>query len=315
MSVLRVSSGFAFVVALVVALASNQTPRVWNNAELEAAITAAMEQGTAVELPAKVILDKTVHIGLRQNLRFQGGGGTMMNWNQANNARCGGTRIFWRGPSTDPVFVTAGVGIEWDGIAFVLDNPTSACVHVIKGAGLGSGKHVIESCSFLENPANRQRSVGVLLGVTIGDINCDETTMRDCRSIDMRHMFMSANSQSVGNRFYNNLSNRNLAVFNFAAGGKSFIFGHSCVHDNTFLRLGQQGGNNAYISVEGLGVDSGAPDNWKLIDNPFRKSVRVPVSGQISGKAAKPRAELISGDNQFIDLANLAGVLTTNGQE
>ncbi len=304
-----------FGLLLVFALAQDKQPTVWTNAELEAAIAESIEQGKPVTLPAKIVLDKTVQLGLGSSIRFEGAGGKLMNYNQANVKRTGGTRIYWRGPVDQPVFVTAGVGNEWNGIAFVLDNPTSACIHVVKGAGLGSGKHTIESCSFLENPITPNRSLAVAMGVTIGDGNCDETIIRECISIDMKGLFESRNSQSVGNKFYGNLTVRNQIVWNCPAGGKSFVFGHSSVRDKTVLKLGQQGSGNNNFAIYGLSVDSAAPDNWTLIDNPFGRSVFVTIEGHLSSQSGGSRQALIKNDNALFDLAKLAGVKATQGAE
>lgn len=305
-----------FGLLLLIALAQEKQPTIWTNAELEAAITQSIAQGKPVTLPAKIILDKTVHLGLKSSIRFVGGGGTLINYNQASvKGRTGGTRIFWKGPVDQPIFMTAGVGNEWSGIAFILDNPTSACIHVVKGSGLGTGKHLVDSCSFLENPLNKQSSVGLLMGVTVGDGNCDESTLRNCVAVDMKSMFRSVNNQSVGNRFYGNFSNRNLVAFDFVAGGKVAVFGHSSVRDQTVLKLGQQGSGNNNFCIYGLSVDAAAPAGWLLIDNTLARDIFVTIEGHLSSQAGGSRMELIKNDNPLFDLAKLAGVKATNGQQ
>lgn len=281
---------------------------VWTNVELENAIAESIADGTPVELPTRTVLTSTVHVGLGSSVRFQGSGGRLINYNLANSVRTGGSRIYWKGPADQPIFVTAGVGNEWNGITFVLDNPTSACIQVMKGAGLGSGKHVIDSCSFLENPLYNNQSVGVVMGVTIGDGNCDETTIKESVFVNTKSMFESKNHQSVGNKLFGNQTIRNQVAINCMAGGKMAVFGHSSVRDQTILRLGEQGSGNNNFVVYGLSVDAAAPDGWLLIDNPLRRNVFVTMTGHLSSQAGGPRSELVRNDNANFNLTGLAGV-------
>lgn len=295
----------------------------WTQHRFEAEIADAVAECRPVRVPGVVVLERSIDLRRMSGLRFQGTGMILNHgvWRGNDNFPNAATRIVWRGPPDQAIFVTAGTGNIWDGITFILDRPARACIHVVKASGIGSGKHRIVNCAFIENPAYRHSTVAVMAGTNIGDANCDCLAIAGCVAVDTRSLFMSHNHQSLCHTFTGNQTIRNACSIDLSAGGKHAVYAHACVTDGVFLRLGQQGSNNNRIEVSGLSVDNQIPNDadgnptFLLIDNLLNKRVHVTISGKLSGRAAGSRGERVCNDQPTFDLSGLTGILPVPGAQ
>ncbi len=257
-----------------------------------------------------IVLTSTWDLRNESGLDIRGAGGQIINYSLRNKDTRfpdRASRIIWRGPADQPVIRTSGVGNHFEALTFIFETPAIAGIHIVDAQGLGSGKHVIERCSFIENPANRRQTPGVLLG---GDTNrnADCTTLRDCIAVDCASLVRITQSQSVGVQTANCQTIRCGTAFDFQASGKFIAFGHRSVADHCVLRIGTAGSNVNHYEIYGLSVDSQAPDTFVLIDNTQNKNATVIVTGKLSGSASRPRADLVCNDRETFDLRGLAGV-------
>lgn len=257
-----------------------------------------------------IVLTSTWDLRNESGLDIRGAGGQIINYSLRNKDTRfpdRASRIIWRGPADQPVIRTSGVGNHFEALTFIFETPAIAGIHIVDAQGLGSGKHVIERCSFIENPANRRQTPGVLLG---GDTNrnADCTTLRDCIAVDCASLVRITQSQSVGVQTANCQTIRCGTAFDFQASGKFAAFGHRSVADKKILTVNAAGSNVNHYEIYGLSVDAQAPDDFVVIDNQLGKAMSVVITGKLSANAARPRADLVCNDVAGINLSGLVGV-------
>lgn len=288
------------------------TPSVveWTQSQFLSEITAASVACRPVVLPARVVLTDTVDLKRLSGLEFRGSG-RMFAYptGTANDVPFATTKIIWRGPADKAMFRSAGIGVMWDSVSFVFEQPAFCGVHIVNAVGIaGGGKHVFESCSFIQNPAHKQRTDAIVCGIGENNAHCDALVIRSCIAIDCLSLLKTHNASSVGHMLSGNHTVRCGAVIDAQGGGKVSVFGHASVGDACVLRFVRVGSNVNYFEIRGLSVDSQAPGAFTLIDNALNRNTAVVVTGKLSGFASRPRSDLICNDRPTFDLSGLAGV-------
>lgn len=285
---------------------------LWVLVEVNSQVSQPQSQPVASPIYVETItLSTTWDLGKESGLDIRGSGGIIINYSLVNRRSAfpdRAARIIWVGPPDQPVIRMGGVGCHISALTIVFEKPALAGIHIVDSDGLGTGKHVIERVCFIENPANRRTTPGVLFG---GDTNrnADCTTLRDCIAVDCASLVKVIKSQSVGVHTSSCQTIRCGSAFDFQASGKFAAFGHRSVADRKILTVNAMGKNVNHYEIYGLSVDAQASDDFIVIDNQLNKSMTAIITGKLSGSSSKTRAELICNDQPGIDLSGLAGVL------
>lgn len=280
-------------------------PHTWSQEQFEAEIAAAAQACRPVQLPARVILTTTVDLKRTSGLTIRGNG--RLFGYPSGQPKQSAAQIIWRGPPDEPMIRTAGIGLVFESVAFVFENPATAAVHVVNSQGIaGGGKHVFRDCSFVERKDHARQSVAILCGVNPRDHHCDALVIQSCIAVDCRALLETRNDSSVGHMLFGNHTAGCDAVIDAKAGGKISVFGHASVIDRVLLRITRAGSNVNDFTIAGLSVDAQAPSDFLLIDNALNRRSAVRISGKISGPVPRTRADLICNDQPTFDLTALA---------
>jgi len=275
---------------------------VWGNLELSNAIAKAIQDKKSIVLPKKIVLTETVDLRRFCGLKFEGSGKLYNDMPDNAIAPVGCPVIEWNGPEDQPIFKIAGISNVFTG--FHVKGRCRAVFHVVKGAGIGSGKHVFQDISA--------DGVGYLVeaGTSINDGNCDILAIYNCIVVRSYGVLRTNNNQSMGHILRNIITHNCDTCLDIKAGGFISVEGWTSSVDKTILNLGLLGRNNGYIDIQNIKIDSQSEATvWQLIKGQSNSSCSVYISGLIGSRASRTLEELVSiFPSTKVNLEKLAGI-------
>lgn len=259
----------------------------WNDLDLANAITKAIQDKKSIILPKKIVLTETVNLRKISGIKFEGAGKLYTTMPDNAIAPVGCPIIEWKGPEDKPIFRMEGIGNVFEG--FHVTGKCRSVFHVVKGNGIGSGKHTFQNISAV--------GVGYLVeaGELIGDGNCDVLAIYDCIVNSSTGILRSNNNQSMGHTIRNVITHNCDVCLDIRAGGFVNVDGWTSSFDKLILNLGLLGRNNGYINIENIKIDSQSEaTQWRLVQGQPNSSCNVYISGLIGNRASRIVSEVTS---------------------
>lgn len=278
------------------------TFEVWDNTILNSKIEEAIITKQPIQLPKKIVLNETVNLRKISGLKFIGAGKLYTNMPDNSIAPVGCPVIEWAGPEDQPIFKMAGISNVFEG--FHVTGKCSSVFHVIKGSGIGSGKHTFQHISAV--------GVGYLVeaGEATNDGNCDVLAIYDCIVNSSAGLLRTNNSQSMGHTIRNVITHNCEICLDIRAGGFISAEGWISSFDKLILNLGFLGRNNGYIDIQNIKIDSQSElTQWKLLQGQPNSSCSVYISGLVGSRASRIISDVVAvySATRF-DLSKLAGL-------